>query len=61
MADTAPPSVSPLRRALAMASVMAATTVFIMNQTNVIVALPHMQGSFSATTDQIAWSSRPSS
>ncbi|MGE0270365.1 MAG: DHA2 family efflux MFS transporter permease subunit [Alphaproteobacteria bacterium] len=38
-----------------MASVMAATTVFIMNQTNVIVALPHMQGSFSATTDQIAW------
>lgn len=55
MTETAPPSVSPLRRALAMASVMAATTVFIMNQTNVIVALPHMQGSFSATTDQIAW------
>jgi MFS transporter, DHA2 family, multidrug resistance protein len=55
MAETVHPSVSPLRRALAMASVMAATTVFIMNQTNVIVALPHMQGSFSATTDQIAW------
>lgn len=55
MAEITPPSVSPLRRALAMASVMLATMVFIMNQTNVIVALPHMQGSFSATTDQIAW------
>jgi DHA2 family multidrug resistance protein len=49
------PTVSPIRRALAMASVMLATMIFIMNQTNVIVALPHMQGSFSATTDQIAW------
>lgn len=46
---------TPLRRALAMASIMLATMIFVMNQTNVIVALPHMQGSFSATTDQIAW------
>lgn len=47
--------VSAARRALAMASIMAATMIFVMNQTNVIVALPHMQGAFSATTDQIAW------
>jgi MFS transporter, DHA2 family, multidrug resistance protein len=49
------PEITPARRALVMTFVMMATVIFIMNQTNVIVALPHMQGTFSATQDQIAW------
>ncbi len=48
-------TITPARRAVIMACVMMATMIFVMNQTNVIVALPHMQGTFSATQDQIAW------
>ncbi|MFN0044684.1 MAG: DHA2 family efflux MFS transporter permease subunit [Alphaproteobacteria bacterium] len=47
--------ITPARRALIMTFIMMATVIFIMNQTNVIVALPHMQGTFSATQDQITW------
>ena len=47
-------AITPLRRTVIMACVMMATMIFVMNQTNVIVALPHMQGTFSATQDQIA-------
>ena len=46
---------TPLQRALIMATVMLGTMIFVMNLTIVIVALPHMQGSFSVTQDQIAW------
>ncbi|MFO0998100.1 MAG: DHA2 family efflux MFS transporter permease subunit [Alphaproteobacteria bacterium] len=49
------PVVSTTRRALIMAPVLLSTTLFVLNQTNVVVALPHMQGTFSATRDQIAW------
>ena len=55
IAEAAAASTSPLRRGFVMASVMISTMIFIMNATNVIVALPHMQGTFSATQDQIAW------
>ncbi|MFO0998099.1 MAG: DHA2 family efflux MFS transporter permease subunit [Alphaproteobacteria bacterium] len=48
-------TITPARRAVIMGCVMMATMIFVMNQTNVIVALPHMQGTFSATQDQIAW------
>ncbi len=53
--DSIAKSLSPIQRALIMASIMVATMIFVMNVTNVIVALPHMQGTFSATQDQIAW------
>lgn len=46
---------TPFQRALIMAPVLLSTTLFVLNQTNVVVALPHMQGTFSATRDQIAW------
>ncbi|MCX7355347.1 MAG: MFS transporter, partial [Alphaproteobacteria bacterium] len=51
----AAPAITPFRRALIMAPVLISTTLFVLNQTNIVVALPHMQGTFSATTDQIAW------
>jgi DHA2 family multidrug resistance protein len=54
-ATTAAPIASPAQRALIMAPVLLSTTLFVLNQTNVVVALPHMQGTFSATRDQIAW------
>ena len=40
---------------LTIAAVMIPTTVYVLDLTIVTVALPHMQGSFSATADQIAW------
>lgn len=49
------PALTPFRRALIMAPVLISTTLFVLNQTNIVVALPHMQGTFSATQDQIAW------
>lgn len=54
-AAPAAPTMTPFRRALIMAPVLISTTLFVLNQTNIVVALPHMQGTFSATTDQIAW------
>lgn len=54
-AQTAAPTITPFRRALIMAPVLISTTLFVLNQTNIVVALPHMQGTFSATQDQIAW------
>ncbi|MBT5413437.1 MAG: DHA2 family efflux MFS transporter permease subunit [Rhodospirillaceae bacterium] len=40
---------------LTILAVMLPTTVYVLDLTIVTVALPHMQGSFSATADQIAW------
>ena len=42
-------------RFLTLSVVIFAATVFEFNLTNITVALPHMQGSFSASQDQIAW------
>jgi MFS transporter, DHA2 family, multidrug resistance protein len=46
---------TPLRRALITISIMLATIVQVVDMTIVNVALPHMQGSMSATQEQIAW------
>ena len=43
------------RRRLIMATCMLAASVYSMNITIVSISLPHMQGTFSATPDQIAW------
>ncbi len=46
---------SPLSRWLVILSVMVPSAVYVLDLTVVTVALPHMQGSFSATQDQISW------
>ena len=48
-------AITPLRRALIMLTVCTSTILYILNQTNVVVALPHMQDAFSTTRDQISW------
>lgn len=45
----------PRHPALVSASVMIAALLFSIDWTIAIVALPHMQGAFSATPDQISW------
>ncbi len=45
----------PLNRAMITLSVMLATIMQTLDSTIAIVALPHMQGSLSASQDQIAW------
>ena len=44
-----------LRRALMLGAVVFAAAVYEINMTNAAVVLPHMQGSFSATRDQVSW------
>ena len=51
---TAPP-LSPSRRALILAAVVMATTLYGTTLLVVSTILPQMQGSFSATADEIAW------
>jgi MFS transporter, DHA2 family, multidrug resistance protein len=46
---------SPLKRWLVILSVMIPSAVYVLDLTVVTVALPHMQGTFSATYDQISW------
>jgi len=48
-------SLSPLRRGLIIATVTIATALYALTLTIVNVALPQIQGSFSATQDQVAW------
>lgn len=48
-------SLSPLRRGLIIAVVTIATALYALTLTIVNVALPQIQGSFSATQDQVAW------
>ena len=48
-------SVAPLNRGMITVSVMLATVMQVVDTTIVNVALPHMQGSMSATQDQITW------
>lgn len=57
-ATQAPPQahdLTPVQRALIMVPMCFGATLFVLNQTNIVVSLPHMQGTFSATRDQIAW------
>lgn len=44
-----------LRRRLTMATAMLSSSMYSLDLTVVSVALPHMQGTFSAAPDQIAW------
>lgn len=44
-----------VRHPLMMFSIMLATVVYTLDSTIAAVALPHMQGTFSATQDQVAW------
>ncbi|HEY8942177.1 MAG TPA: DHA2 family efflux MFS transporter permease subunit [Cellvibrio sp.] len=53
--DTPTPAVSAGKRGLITASVMLATIIQALDTTIANVALPHMQGSMSATQDQISW------
>jgi MFS transporter, DHA2 family, multidrug resistance protein len=46
---------APLNRGMISVSVMLATVMQVVDTTIVNVALPHMQGTLSATQDQIAW------
>src|SRR5690606_29999906 len=46
---------SPLKRWLVILSVMIPSAVYVLDLTVVTVALPPMQGTFSATYDQISW------
>jgi MFS transporter, DHA2 family, multidrug resistance protein len=48
-------TVAPLNRGMITVSVMLATVMQVVDTTIVNVALPHMQGSMSATQDQITW------
>jgi DHA2 family multidrug resistance protein len=49
------PAAAPLNRGMITVSVMLATVMQVVDTTIVNVALPHMQGSMSATQDQISW------
>ncbi len=53
MAGAASPR--PLNRPMISVSIMAATVMQALDTTIANVALPHMQGSLSATQDQISW------
>jgi DHA2 family multidrug resistance protein len=46
---------APIHRGLVTVSIMLATIMQVVDMTIVNVALPHMQGSMSATQDQISW------
>ncbi len=52
---TAAASARPLNRPMISVSIMAATVMQVLDTTIANVALPHMQGSLSATQDQISW------
>lgn len=49
------PPITSFQRAMIMATCIVAASIYSMNLTIVSISLPHMQGTFSATPDQIAW------
>ena len=58
MTDTAargPGGGAARRRRFILATTMLSATIYSMNLTIVSISLPHMQGTFSATPDQISW------
>src|SRR5688572_11686197 len=50
-----PSAAAPLNRGMITVSIMLATVMQVVDTTIVNVALPHVQGSLSATQDQISW------
>jgi MFS transporter, DHA2 family, multidrug resistance protein len=55
VAVASPADIGAFRRWLIILSVMIPSAVYVLDLTVVTVALPHMQGTFSATQDQISW------
>ena len=55
MASPTAEAVTPGARTLITACAMIATLMQALDSTIANVALPYMQGSFAATTDQISW------
>ncbi|MDA0704745.1 MAG: DHA2 family efflux MFS transporter permease subunit [Proteobacteria bacterium] len=51
----AAPAVGAFQRKMIMATCMLAASIYSMNLTIVSISLPNMQGTFSASPDQIAW------
>src|SRR5262245_34784980 len=43
------------QRTMIMVTCMLAASIYSMNLTIVAISLPHMQGTFSATPDQVSW------
>jgi DHA2 family multidrug resistance protein len=55
MSDTAPQGAPVINRGMITLSIMLATIIQALDGTIANVALPHMQGSLSATQDQVTW------
>ena len=55
MTDTSKAVIETAHRGLLTASVVLASLVYAIDWTIAAVALPHMQGTFSATQDQVSW------
>jgi DHA2 family multidrug resistance protein len=53
--SVATPPIGGFQRAMIMATCMLAASIYSMNLTIVSISLPNMQGTFSASPDQIAW------
>src|SRR6201993_2268842 len=49
------PHAAPTHKWLAARAVMLGTTLEVLDNSIINVALPHMQGTFSASVDEIAW------
>src|SRR5579864_4895690 len=52
---TALPHTAPTHKWLVALAVMLGTTLEVLDNSIINVALPHMQGTFSASVDEIAW------
>jgi len=55
MSNTAPQGAPVINRGMITVSIMLATIIQALDGTIANVALPHMQGSLSATQDQVTW------
>ena len=55
MTDPSKAVIETAHRGLLMASVVLASLIYAIDWTIAAVALPHMQGTFSATQDQVSW------
>ena len=48
-------STAPRQRGLIMVTVILASAMYVGDLSLVAIAIPHMQGAFSATPDEISW------